>query len=95
MSGRVAAVTVLQPPGRYGDGPVHIRVDTARAGLWRPPYDYEVELNDWRCKWDPIFDYVEIENTHSAFIYLGQMITRGVPPAALAVVRLAATQSGS
>ncbi len=95
VTGRVAAATVLRPPGRYGDGPVWIRVETARAGSWRPPAGYEVELNDWRCSWDPVFDYVEIENTHSAFIYVKDMISRGVPAAALAVVRLAPTRVGS
>jgi len=69
---------------------VHIRVEKARAGAWRPPSDdYEVELNDWRCSWDPTSDYVEIENSHSAFIYVREMIGKSVPAAALAVVRLA------
>ncbi len=89
MTGRVAAARVVSPPGRYGDGPVHIRVEKALAGSWHPPADYEVERNDWRCAWDPRFDYVEIENTHNALIYVTEMISRGVPATALAVVRLA------
>ncbi len=80
---------MLTPPGRYHDGPVWIRVEKARAGPWRPPSGYEVELNDWRCSWDPTFDYVEIENTYSAFIYVERMVVQGVPRAALSVVRLA------
>ena len=88
----MAEAKVLRPPGRYHDGPVWIRVQMSRAGAWRPPADYEIECNDWRCAWDPIHDYVEIENTHSAFIYVAQMIKHGVPPGALAVVRLADRQ---
>jgi len=72
---------------------VWIRVHMARAGTWRVPADdYEIEYNDWRCSWDPTFDYVEIENTHSAFIYVNDMIAKGTPPAALAVVRLVDTR---
>lgn len=68
-------------------------MEKARAGEWRlPSSEYEVELNDWRCSWDPTFDYVEIENTSSAFIYVKEMIGRGVPAEALAVVRLADRQ---
>ena len=91
--GRVAPVRIQAPPGRHGDGPVHSRVDNALAGLWRAPSDYEVELNDWRCSWDPQFDYVEIENSRLAFAYLTEMIDRGVPPAALSVVRLAGPEA--
>jgi len=90
MTGREAVATVLVPPGRYGDGPVWIRVHKARAGAWRlPSDDYEIERNDRRCSWDPTYDYVEIENTHSAFLYVYQMIKQGVTAGALAVVRLA------
>ncbi len=91
VRGRVAEAHVLVPPGRYGDGPVHIRVEGGIVGLWRPPADYEVELNDWRCRWDPKYDYVAIENSLSAFLYAKQMIERGVPAAGLSVVRLADT----
>lgn len=89
VAGRVAAATVLVPPGGYGDGPVHIRVEKELAGSWRPPFDHSVECNDWRCTWDPTSDYIEIVNTHCAFLYAKEMIRRGVPAAALAVVRLA------
>ncbi len=53
-----------------------------------PTTDYQVERNDWRCTWDPRFDYVEIENTHNSLICVTE-ISHGVPAAALAVVRLA------
>lgn len=86
--GRIAPSRVLAPPGRYGDGPVYLRVENAIAGSWRHPVDYEVELNDWRCTWDPKYDYVEVENSLSAFIYLKQMVERGVPVASISVVRL-------
>ncbi|MGH3565488.1 MAG: hypothetical protein ACRDRH_05550 [Pseudonocardia sp.] len=90
VTGQVAAATVLRPPGRYHDGPVHIRVEKARAGAWCPPSaDYKIELNDWRCTWDPTYDYVEVENTHNAFIYVREMISKGLPTTTLAVVRLA------
>jgi len=89
VTGRVAAATVLAPPGRYGDGPVHIRVEKELAGSWRPPFDLSVERNDWRCTWDPKFDYIEIVHTHNAFLDVKEMIRRGMPAAALAVVRLA------
>jgi len=91
--GRVADVAVLAPPGRLGGGPAHIRVHKARAGLWRPPSDYEIELNDWRCTWDPVHDYVEIDNSRLAFQGMQEMIERGVPADALSVVRLKKPQA--
>jgi hypothetical protein len=53
---------------------------------------HRVEWNDWRCASDPHFDYVEVANTHNAFLYLEQMIGRGMPAAALSVVRLASVR---
>jgi len=88
MVGRVAAARVLARPGRYGDGPVHIRVESGLAGSWRPPFELRVERNDWRCASDPRFDYVETTNSHNAFLYVEEMIRRGVPAAALTVVKL-------
>lgn len=79
---------VLVPPGGYGDGPVHIRVENRMAGTWRPPPGHDVVCNDWRCRHDPVFDYVEVVNTHNAFLYLDLMIEQGTPTAALSVVRL-------
>ncbi len=67
----------------------------AALGPWRPPSDYSVERNDWRCSCDPRFDYIEIENTHNAFLYVKEMHGRGIPAAALAVVRLAKTRTTS
>jgi hypothetical protein len=90
---RILDVEVLEPPGRYGDGPVHIRVETAVAGAWRPPPGHDVEINDWRCAHDPRHDYVEVVNTHNAFLYLEDMIDAGVPAEALSVVRLAAEET--
>ena len=84
----VAAADVLEPPGRYGDGPVYIRVEKEVAGSWRPPIGHHVERNDWRCAFDPRYDYVEVVNTHNAFLYLDDMVDSGVPAAALSVVRL-------
>ena len=92
--GRIAEVQVLTPPGRLGDGPVHVRVHKARAGAWRPPSDYEIEFNDWRCTWDPVHDYVEIENSRWAFQSMKEMIERGVPAGALSVVRLKKARIG-
>lgn len=89
VTGQVAAATVLAPPGRYGDGPVHIRVEKELAGSWRSPFHLSVERNDWRCTWDPKFDYIEIVHTHNAFLDVKEMIRWGMPAAALAVVRLA------
>ncbi len=37
IPGRVAKATVLVPPGQYGDGPVHLRVEKALAGPWPMP----------------------------------------------------------
>lgn len=88
VAGQVAEVAVLAPPGGYGDGPVHIRVEKDLAGSWRPPGGYRVEVNDWRCASDPRFDYVEMENTHNAFLYVDEVTGRSVPAAALSVVRL-------
>jgi hypothetical protein len=79
---------VLAPPGLYGDGPVHIRVEKERAGQWRPPPGYSVAYNDPRCVSDPRFDYVQVVNTHNAFLYVDLMVNWGVPAAALSVVRL-------
>ena len=94
-SGQVADVIVLPPPGRYGYGPVHIRVDQAVAGPWRPPFDYEIERNDCRCRADPRYAYVAVENSHSAFIYVEEMINRGTVRRALSVVRLVAAKATS
>jgi hypothetical protein len=94
VAGRVAAAKVLARPGGYGDGPVHIRVETAVAGVWRPPFELRVERNDWRCTWDPQFDYVEAVNSHNAFLYLDEMVIRGVPAEALTVVRLRRERRG-
>lgn len=79
---------MLTPPGRYADGPVHIRVDIEAAGQWRPPPGHGVEVNDWRCKFDPRFDYIEVVNSHNAFLYVTDMISEGVPGEAVSVVRL-------
>lgn len=87
--GRAALADVLSPPGRYGDGPVHIRVETEIVGSWRPPAGYRVEWNDPRCIADPRFQYMEAENTHNAFLYVREMVRRGIPGHALSVVRLA------
>jgi hypothetical protein len=87
-TGEVAA-DILKPPGRYGDGPVYIRVEKEIAGSWRPPVGHRVERNDWRCAFDPRFEYVEIVNTHNAFLYFDDMVNSGVPARALSVVRLA------
>lgn len=87
--GEVAAAEVLKPPGGYADGPVYIRVEKELAGSWRPPAGYRVEWNDRRCADDPRFDYVEMVNTHNAFLYLDEMTGSGIPKAALSVVRLA------
>lgn len=96
VTGDLVDAQVLAPPGGYGDGPVHIRVERQRAGTWRPPADHDVVCNDWRCRRDPVFDYVEVINTHNAFIYVHRMIEQGVPAAALSVVRLPpAVQPGS
>ncbi len=95
VTGRVVKATVLVPPGQYGDGPVYLRVEKALAGSWRPPSGYRVERNDWRCSCDPRFDYIEIENTHNAFLYLKEMHGQGIPAAALAVVRLAKARTTS
>lgn len=85
---REVAADVLKPPGGYGDGPVYIRVEKKRAGSWRPPPGYRVEWADRRCADDPQFDYVKMVNTHNAFLYVDEMASRGVPKAALSVVRL-------
>ena len=87
-AGQVMQAEVLTPPGRYADGPVHIRVDIEAAGTWRPPSGHGVEVNDWRCKFDPRFDYVEVVNSHNAFLYVTDMVDRGVPVGAVSVVRL-------
>jgi hypothetical protein len=93
--GEVATATVLVSPGGYGDGPVHIRVEKKLAGVWRPPFGLRVEYNDRRCTYDLWFDYVEVVNSINAFRYVREMVSRGVPEAALAVVRLAPTETGS
>lgn len=84
----VAAAEVLAPPGGYGDGPVYIRVETEKAGSWRPPAGHDVSYYDRRCVWDRRFDYVEVVNTHNAFLYVELMREEGVPAEALSVVRL-------
>jgi len=88
VTDRVAVATVCARPGRYGDGPVHIRVERALAGVWRPPFELRVERNDSRCVEDPQFDYIEVVHTHNAFLYMEEMVRRGVPAGALSVVRL-------
>lgn len=87
--GEVAQVAVVLPPGGFGDGPVYVRVNRARAGGAWPQAGHGVELNDRRCSADPVHDYVAAENSHNAFIYAGWISERGVPAGALAVVRLA------
>jgi hypothetical protein len=87
-AGQAVAAEMLAPPGGYGDGPVHIRVDIETAGTWRSPSGHSVEINDWRCKFDPRFDYVEVVNSHNAFLYLDDMIRAGVRASALSVVRI-------
>jgi len=87
---RVAAVHVIAPPGGYGDGgQVYLRVDKGLAGDAWPQRGYDIECNDWRCSLDPKHDYVLAHNSHSAFVYARWIIERGVPEAALTVVRLA------
>ena len=88
VMGHVAVASVCARPGRYGDGPVHIRVESALAGEWRPPFDHRVERNDPRCVQDPGGDYIEVVHSHNAFFYVDEMVRRGLPAKALTVVRL-------
>lgn len=92
VRGEVAPVAVVVPPGDFGDGPVYVRVHRGRAGGAWPQPGHEVEVNDRRCSADPVHDYVLAENSHNAFIYTGWIVERGVPMAALSVVRLTDTQ---
>lgn len=88
MSGGVARVAVVLPPGGFGDGPVYVRVHRGRAaGSW-PQAGHSVEINDRRCSADQVHDYVVAENSHNAFIYASWIVEKGVPAAALTVVRL-------
>jgi hypothetical protein len=78
---------VIQPPGSYGDGPVYLRVHRAKAGKAWPRPDYAKEVNNWRLGMDPVYDYVETHNSHSAFVYCRWLTQEGVPGEALGVVQ--------
>lgn len=87
--GYVIDTEVLEPPGGYGDGPVYIRVEEELAGSWRPPPGHDVSCWDRRFVWDRRFNYIELVNTHCAFLYVKLMREeQGVPAEALSVVRV-------
>ena len=87
-SDALPAVEVVQPPGDFGDGPAYVRVDRLKAGHRWSQAGHQIEVDDGRCVADKRHDYVVAENTHNAFIYAVFIRDRGVPAAALTVVRI-------
>lgn len=86
---------IVYPPGGYGDGPVYLRVDRARAAKAWPQPGYTREVNDWRLEMDPMYDYVEVHNSHSAFAYCRLLEAAGVLREALDVVMLKSSSDTS
>jgi len=83
----VANVALIQPPGTYHDGPVYVRVDRVKAEGARPKWGCEREIDVWELREDPVYDYFEIENSHSAFVYCRWLVEAGATEKALSVVR--------
>jgi hypothetical protein len=86
--GRRFSTQLIHPPGGYGDGPVYLRVHRAKAGIAWPRPSYAREINDWRLGMDAMYDYVEADNSHSAFVYCRLLEAEGVSKEALAVVKI-------
>lgn len=73
---------------RYGDGPVFVRVNKAVARSSWPVAPFVRRIDELRFRADPEHDYVEAQNSHSAFVYTRWMRDDGVCPAAISVVRI-------
>lgn len=81
---------VIEPPGRYGDGPVYLRVPRSARATWRMHgMCLSIVEHNPRLAADPDYDYLQAQNTHSAFAYRIWLREVGVPDDQLSVVRIA------
>ncbi len=71
----------------YGDGPVYVQINKAKAGDAWPRPGYEVKVGDPWSR-DGEHDYLPAHNSHSAYVYTRWLRMDGVPASALSVVRL-------
>ena len=79
---------VLSAPIGFSDGPVFVRVNRAAAGaVWPVPF-FNRRIDRLRFRADFAHDYVEADNSHSAFVYCRWIRDFGVPGPALCVVRV-------
>ncbi|HEY1974504.1 MAG TPA: hypothetical protein VGH89_41600 [Pseudonocardia sp.] len=78
----------VSPPGSYGDGPVSVRVNRRHAGPSWPVPLFRGSVDQFRFRLDNEHDYVEADNSHSAFVYQRWMQDDGVPASAVSVVRV-------
>lgn len=67
---------------------MYLRVHRARAGKAWPQPGYTREVNNWQLEMDPMYDYVEVHNSHSAFAYCWLLEAAGVPRESLGVVMI-------
>lgn len=91
----IPLLRILTPPGRYSDGPVYVRVNKAIAGSSWPAAYFRSQIDQFRFKADPEHDYIEADNSHSAFVYCNWMRDMQVPAEALTVARLVRARPGS
>lgn len=90
----IPLLQILRPPGRYHDGPVFVRIDKAVAGESWPVSYVRNQIDQFRFRADPAHDYIEADNSHSAFVYCDWMRDMRVPTEALTVARLIRKPSG-